>query len=247
MKRVNVRRSITVSALCLSAVVGRVYSQDSQVDEYGDRKATSMLSIGAGFGGGVSMNFEPPKNWKVKPLFSYRAGVDALYPLTPVISASLGLGLESRATKYHWYNDNLLWEIRRVNYFAVTPGFQFSAFYLGVNLGFPMGGARTWQLGDGDREREVELKSDTDSLLFMVEPRIGAVIPVLDDDIGWLGVTIMAGYNTSDLSEKPDFLPAESINRPTVTQTASFQLGVTWQFAIPGTEKRGSKSGEGSK
>lgn len=202
-----------------------------------------MLSIGAEFAGGLSLSFDPPPNWKVSPgVFSYHAGVNAVYPLTPIIGASLGFGLDSRGTKYTWFDYKDMWEIRRVNYFTITPAIQFSSFYIGLNLGFPVGGARQWQNYSGERERSLELDSKNDSLLTMIEPRIGAVIPLLEEDIGWLGLTITAGYNLSDLSEKTDFLPAESPTQQMGTQVVSLHLGLTWQFGIPGTERNTKQS-----
>jgi len=197
-----------------------------------------MLSVGAEFAGGLSMSFDPPPDWKVSPsVFSYHAGVDATYPLTPIVGASLGLGLDSRGTKYAWFDDKNMWEIRRVNYFTITPAVQLSAFYVGLNIGFPVGGSRTWQNYSGERERSQELDSKDDSLLTMIEPRIGAVIPLLEEEIGWLGLSVTAGYNLSEMSEKGDFLPAPSVTEQSATQAVSLHLGLTWQFGIPGTER----------
>lgn len=210
---------------------------DEPMDEYGDRLSTKMLSVGLGVAGGVTMSLDPPTNWKVKPVLGWNAGLHASYPLTPIVKAGLNLGIENRGTKYHWHDDSRLWEIRQVNYFTISPGFMFDALYLGMNIGLPMGGKRSWQTSAEDRERTAEIDADADSLVVMLEPRLGAVVPLMDEEVGWLGLTVMAGYNLSNLSDNNDFLPAEYRAQERSTATPSFMLGVTWQFGIPGTEK----------
>jgi hypothetical protein len=199
-----------------------------------------MLSVGLGFAGGISMTIDAPENWKLAPgNFAYRTGVDVSYPLTPSIGATLGLGLDSRATKLYWYSDKTLWESRRVDYFSITPGFRFSSFFLGLNLGIPMGGARFWQNAADVGEQSIDLDNDADKLLVMIEPRVGVVVPVLDEEIGWLGLSFTAGYNLNNMSDRIDFMPGSARKTTLGTQTLSAHLGLTWQFGIPGTGRKG--------
>jgi len=206
--------------------------------EYGNRTSTTALSIGLAFAAGASVSVEAPESWKTDPLFAWRLGVDASYPMTPAIAASLGVGIDSRAIEFHWHNDRAMWEQRRVDYLYVAPGLQFSAFYLGLNVGFPIAGIRHWQSSADAGERSVDLETDADHLLFMVEPRLGAVIPVLEQEIGWLGLTLQAGYNINDMSESPEFTPGSVAASTTSTQTTSIHFGVTWQFGVPGTGQK---------
>lgn len=234
------RHHPSLCLLLLAVATSWLHAQDADpgpIDEYGDRLSTKMLSVGLGVAGGVTMSLDPPQNWKVKPVLAWNAGLHASYPLTPIVKAGLNVGLENRGTKYHWYNDSRLWEIRHVNYLTITPGFMFDALYLGMNIGLPMGGSRVWQPSPEDRERTLELETDADSLLVMLEPRLGAVVPLMDEEVGWLGLTVMVGYNLSNLSDHKDFLPVEYRGQKRSTETPSFMLGVTWQFGIPGTEK----------
>lgn len=196
-----------------------------------------MLSIGAGFGGGASMLLDPADNWKVTPVFAWRATVDASYPITDVIGAWLSLGLDRRGGEFYWYDDKELRERRMVNYFTLTPGINFRGLVLGVNLGFPMGGSRTYQNGAEDGERTLELDPDADGLNMLIEPRIWGEIPVLDEEIGWLGIMVGAGYALSDMSERRDFMPGEIPGRTFSSNTASVHLGVVWMFGIPGTAR----------
>jgi hypothetical protein len=205
---------------------------------YEGREATSSLTVGLGMAGGASMTLDAPESWKIAPVFAWRAGIDATFPLTPIIGASLSLGLDHRGAQAYWHQDIQMWEQRLVDYFYVAPGFQFGAFYLGVNIGFPMQGARRWQNFSFTEENSTELDSEKDQLATMIEPRIGAVIPLMDQEIGWLGLTIGAGYNVSDMSDDPEFMPGSFANQKAGTQTVSLHLGVTWQFAIPGTNQK---------
>lgn len=198
-----------------------------------------MLSIGLGYSSGATISLDPAENWKVLPMFSYRAGIDATYPITPVISASLGLGLEKRAVNFRWFRDPMVWEGRSVNYFTISPGFNFSAFHIGMNIGFPTGGTRTWQNGTDARENALELDATADSLNVLLEPRIGAVIPVYSNKLAWFGITVMAGYSLNSLSDRFIFSPGQELAGPIRgTETVSFRVGVTGQFGIPGTERQ---------
>jgi hypothetical protein len=195
------------------------------------------LTVGLSFTPGAAISLEAPELWKIGPIFAWRAGVDALYPLTPVISASLGFGLDHRGTALRWHNDKTMWEERFVDYFHITPGFQFSSFWMGISFGFPSGGVRRWQNFSDGPEQSTELDTDVNKLATMIEPRIGAVVPIMDEEIGWLGLTVGAGYNLSDISESKTFLPGAFEKQNVGSQTVSLHLGVTWQFAIPGTSR----------
>ncbi|HVK38980.1 MAG TPA: hypothetical protein VNA88_10640 [Candidatus Kapabacteria bacterium] len=199
--------------------------------------ATKMLSIGAGFAGGASLLMDPADNWKVTPVFAWRGTVDASYPINDVVGAWLSLGLDRRGGDFYWYNDKDLRERRMVNYFTLTPGINVKGLVLGVNLGFPMGGSRTYQNGSDAGERTLELDADADGLSMLIEPRIWGAIPLLDEKIGWLGITIGAGYALSDMTDDPGFLPGETDGRTFSSGTASAHLGFVWMFGIPGTAR----------
>jgi hypothetical protein len=205
---------------------------------YADREATSSLTAGLGFAGGASISLDAPELWKVSPVFAWRANVDISYPLTPVIGASLSLGIDQRGTKVYWYEDKTMWDERIVDYFHITPGFTFSSFYLGVSIGIPTAGVRRWQDFSDGPEMQTELDKDVNKLATMIEPRIGAVVPLMDEEIGWLGLTVSAGYNVSDLSESSTFFPGAFAKQNIGSQTASMHLGLTWQFVIPGTSRK---------
>lgn len=229
-------RTTLRSLAALSTLVLTCAAASAQTD-YSAHSATDGLTVGLSFSGGVTMTTDATENYKVAPVFSYKTGVDATYPLTNTIYATLGLGLDHRGGRYYWYRDDAIWETRMVDYFSINPGIRFSAFYIGLNLGVPLGGTRTWQNGLDAKENEFEIDSDVDDLNFMIEPQIGAMIPLLDEEIGWLGLLILAGYSVNDISGKTDFLPGQTTVKPVSTQMPSLRMGITWQFGIPGTHK----------
>lgn len=224
-------RSLIVSGI---ATLFAVAAADAQTS-YSESKASTMLTVGVGFEGGMSLTLDPPIEWKVGPTFAYRAGINTSYPLTSTISATLGLGLDSRGAAQSWYDNALVTNTVRVNYFSLFPGFRFSAFALGVNIGLPLGGVRTWQDGSENPQVQRKLDRSIDGLKTMIEPRIGAVIPLVDQPVGWLGFSIFLGYNLNDISTSFDVISGQVEGSEVSSNTLSAHLGLTWQFGIPGT------------
>jgi hypothetical protein len=218
------RTTIVLAAALLAAAVTNVSAQS----DYSKRKASRSLTVGLGFAGGASLDtHEPPEGTNVSPIFAWRGTVDATYPLTPVISTTLSFGLDSRGTKYYADADDEVYNVGRFTYFTLTPAFRFSAFYLGLNLGFPMSGTSTVKQGSNASEQTADVSDATmEFYQTMIEPRIGAIIPLMDEESGWLGLTIIGGYQVNEIIEKAE------------NHYASLHLGLTWQFAIPGTKTK---------
>ena len=203
--------------------------------DYSGRKATAGLTVGADFSGGASLIVKPPDGEKVGPIFAWRAGADVSYPLTPVISAGLGLGLDSRGTELHDINNSERYTITRVMYFSITPSFNFSAFSIGLNMGVPLSGSNTSKLGSLATEVTSDMTSTQfDRVEFMLEPRIGASILLLDDDTGALTMNITGGYTLSTLQDFGD-VSTDVIGD---YHMASLHLGLSYQLAIAHTRRR---------
>ena len=203
----------------LAAGVLLVGSAHAQTDYR--TKATGMLTVGAGFAGGASLTLEPQEGEKVKPLFAWRLSADATYPLNPTVGAMLSLGLDSRGFRTHAHDNDDDYRDARLMYFSIFPAFKFSAFTLGVNFGLPMSATSTEETG-------TETDIDSDDVNTLIEPRLGVVIPVLDEDIGWLGITLGGGISVGDVVEP-------IANTEMSNQMVSGHLGLTWQFGIKGT------------
>jgi hypothetical protein len=210
--------------LALVALLGVVGTASAQTDYRS--KSTGMLTVGAGFAGGASMALEPPEGSKYKPLFAWRLTADATYPLNPTVAAMLSLGIDRRGFRSHPQDDDANFADFGVTYFSIYPMFRFSAFTLGVNFGFPMSASTSFK-------NDVVLDYDESiaPLQTMVEPRLGVVIPLVDEDIGWLGLTLGGGIALAPPTEVPD-------NAPFNNQMVSGHMGLTWQFGIKGTGRR---------
>jgi hypothetical protein len=229
----TIARSFAVGACVL---VGAAAVLTAQTD-YAQHRATSALTLGLGYAGGLSLTTDPATNYKIATIYSDRFGLDASYPLTPSISAALGLGIDNRGGKYYWYLDNTVWETRKVRYFSINPGIRISALYLGLNLGIPLSGVKTWQNGTDADVNTMDLDPDLDKLNLMVEPQLGAMITLMDEEIAWLGLDIVAGYNVNNMSDKTTLFPGEDPSKPVSSKVPSLRIGLTGQFAIPGTYK----------
>lgn len=228
--RTVVRSLLLLSVFLVAGTAGRAQSPEIT--------ATQMFSLGPGYSGGATVSVDPSLYWLVFPVYSYRFGLDATYPITPVVDATLGMGVERRAAGFRWFQETSVWEKRAVNYLTFSPGINISALHLGFDIGVPTGGTRTWRNGPDARANESDLDPDADSLNVLLEPCIGAVIPVYDNRIGWLGVTIMAGYALNNMSEHFMFSPGQEVDRVIRnTGTFSLRIGLTGQIGIPGTAR----------
>ncbi|MCC7437802.1 MAG: hypothetical protein IT211_04830 [Armatimonadetes bacterium] len=217
-------RMLLVSSLILSLFgIAPLIGQTN----YSKRKATRNYSVGVGIAGGAGMIISPPDGLKVGPLLATRFGVDASLPVSGTVTPMLSLGLDNRGTELHAESNSDAYTLTKTSYFYLTPGITFSSFYLGLNIGLPMGGAT--ELANGT---SIDFSdADKDKMLTVLEPRIGAVIPVVDEEIGWLGIVFSGGYNLNPMFDYQEDLPDNAGN----FQSVSAHLGITWQFAIPNT------------
>lgn len=200
-------------------------------------KATSYLTIGPTFAGGASMSISPPDGRKVAPSFAWRFGADMTYPLTPVVAGTFMLGYESRAVRLRGLNSSDVYESNRVGYLAITPGFQFGGFWVGMNFGLPLGGGVTRKNGPNSQEVSKDMDDeDFEKVDVTLEPRIGGVIPIHNDATGLLAITLNGGIS---LNQFFDITDANGVVNESLGnyQTVSAHMGISYQFAIQGTEK----------
>lgn len=202
--------------------------------DYSSRKATSFLTVGLGLAGGASMILDPPEGSKVGPIFAYRITAETGYPLSPSISALLGLGLDNRGTRLRSFANTDVYTDTRVGYFAVTPGFSFSSFYIGMNFGFPMSGGYTSKSGPGAAEQSRDMTdAEFEKVETLLEPRIGAVIPIINNKTGWLSLSVIGGISLNELIDRGEVTADAAGDLKMVCG----QIGVSYQFSIPGTGK----------
>jgi hypothetical protein len=221
--------------------------------DYSGSRASSGFSAGVFVEGGLSHSFNGHEGFEnsigsqaisrveaeqMSPIFAFRAGALLVYPFDPTISATLALGIEQRGVQAT--RDAMIFipdtsalptSIRtdRLNYFAITPGIKISMFHFGLNIGLPLGGKHITSDSTADFTTE-----DKENLILMIEPRIGAIFPLMDTESGWLGLTLNAGYSlTSEIKEvNPQ---GQTVDSP--YQFTTLQAGLTWQFALGGSRR----------
>ncbi len=213
--------ALGVLAVCLPAMTATAQTN------YGKRKATRQLTLGAAFGVGASMILSPPPGAKVKPIFAWRGTAEASYPLTETVGTALGLGLDSRGYSLHPDGAPEDYVDTRITYFTFTPGFTFSAFYIGMNIAMPMSGTASSEAATSDIS-----DAEMDNFTTLLEPRVGAIIPLMDEETGWMGLTILGGASLNEMVDRADVSGDESDYH-----MVSLHLGLTYQFAIPGTKR----------
>lgn len=190
-------------------------------------QSSGMFTIGIGFAGGASLTLEPPEGSKIKPVFAWRLTTDMTYPINPTVAAQLSLGLDNRGVRRHHQANADAWADEHISYFSMYPSFKFSVVSLGVNFMLPMGGSVTYFNGQSeDFTDEIN-----DKLHTLIEPRLGITVPIVDEEIGWLGLTFGGGVTIGDYIETP---AGSEINN----QMVSGHAGLTWQFGIKGTGRR---------
>jgi hypothetical protein len=229
-------RSITCAVIALGLFITATSNSSAQTD-YSNRLATSSLTVGPTTIFGASMIIDPAKGSKVSPIFSYKLSADATFPLTPVISAGLGLGYESRGTKIRAESNADIFTTTRLSYFTIYPNFGFSSFRIGLNMGLPLGGSFTSKFGAGTTEVVSDLtSSQQDSVEFLLEPRIGATVVLMEDKTGWLGLVISAGFSLNEMVNRGD---VSALGEDAGDfHMVSGHIGVTYQFTIPGTKRK---------
>ena len=189
--------------------------------------STGMLTVGAGFSGGTSLTLEPVEGSKIKPVFAWRLTADATYPLNSTVAAQLSLGLDNRGVRRHPQADADLWADEHIGYFSIYPSFKFSVVSLGLNILMPMGGSHTFFNGVTEDFSDAE----NDKLNTLLEPRLGVVVPIVVEEIGWLGLTFGGGVTIGEYIDKPTGVEMNN-------QMVSGHAGLTWQFGIKGTGRR---------
>jgi hypothetical protein len=228
--------TVVLAAAALFAL-GATSQLHAQTD-YSSRGATQFLTVGPGFAGGASLHFAAREGTKLGPLFAYRITAEGGYPLGGAIRAQLGLGWDSRGIKERSPDNTEVYTKTRVNYFALTPGVGLSAFYLGLNIGFPMSGSVSVK-GGPNAEEDTQDMSDAafEFIEVLLEPRIGATVNVFEERSSWLALTIIGGISLNELMDRGT-LPSSGADGIGDYHLATLQLGLSYQFSIPGTAAR---------
>lgn len=221
--------------------------------DYSYRGALSRLGIGLG----ASFGFAVPigdltdtllqstpgtPNRKIDeaaPGIALRFGLNVSYPFTRTVRGTFATGLDIRNVgKKLREADGTGTELDsrsyNLQYFYLEPGVSISAFRLALNIGMPMSGTQP-QLAPEEPGKSMDIVSD--NLEMMLEPRIGATLVLIDEEGGWLGLTIDAGIPLNTIFKETDpSVPGAYVKGDIpATRILNGNLGLTYQFGIPGT------------
>lgn len=194
--------------------------------DYSARGATSRLSVGVGASIGLSVPTGTLADTiEAAPGFSGLVGLNITYPINRVIGTFLNVGYDTRGVGKK-VNKELDARSYRTNYLFVEPGFSWSAFRFSVNIGMPMSG--TMPVPGGTTSETMDAPKD--ALSTIIEPRIGAMLVLMDNKQWWLGLLVDGGYTLPTLYKNADDIPDIE-----GTHQVTAHIGLTWQFAIAGT------------
>ena len=221
------KRIISIfSVFLLSIVVTK-----SQTN-YGDINATDFLTIGLGGSIGYSMATNtPPTGLKVSPKFGTQFGLDLIMPFSRMLSGGLSIGLDNRATGIFENSDNNNTINNQLNYISIFPFLKISTLIIGVNFGLPKSGKFTVNRTSASEISTDYSDEDVKSVDMMIEPRLGAVAPLLDEEIGWLGLTFSLGYCINKIYKENQtgaLVALTNLDKKFDGNLASAHLGLTW-------------------
>jgi len=220
----------------------------SQTD-YSYRGALSRLAIGLGasFGFAVPvgdltdtlLQGTPGREIdEAAPGLAFRFGLNISYPFTRTVRGTFATGLDIRKVgkKLHeatGTGTELDARSYNVQYFYLEPGVSISAFRLALNIGMPMSGSQP--IPGAAVGESMDIPSD--NLEMMLEPRIGATLVLIDEEDGWLGLTIDGGFPLNKIFKEttPSVAGGYVEGDIPATRILNGHLGLTYQFGIPGT------------
>jgi hypothetical protein len=195
--------------------------------DYSQRGATSRLSVGAGGAIGVGIPIGTlDSNLEAAPGFAYRIGLNITYPIARTLGVHFNTGIDSRGFGKKVGSENSP-RSYRATYFFIEPGINVSAFRLSLNVGMPM--SYTQPVAGGQPGESEE--GNKENLATLLEPRAGATLVLVDSKESWLGLTFDLGFPLGELQKAGVLLEGDIPS----TRPLSIHLGMTYQFAVPGT------------
>lgn len=214
----------TLSAFVIAALLLGCAAATAQTN-YSENTASTQLTVGAGAAFGVAVPvgsldsiFEPA------PGVAFRVGANLRYPIDRTIGLQINAGFDSRSVGKK-VGEELDARNYRFNYFFIEPGVSISAFRVSLNVGLPLSGSEPGETPDSE-----SLQVQSTQMEMLLEPRVGATLVLMDDQMAWLGLTVDAGVHLNQLYKNADALVPGDIP---ATRPFTAHIGLTYQFAIP--------------
>ncbi|HET6401061.1 MAG TPA: hypothetical protein VFH95_06635 [Candidatus Kapabacteria bacterium] len=184
-------------------------------------------------GGGAVSAGNVASGAKTNFLFAWATGARGVFPLAPNIALSAALGYDARSIEYYKQDDQNFKFDYTFDYFAIRPGIQLGDFSLGLGLGIPLGYSVTVQQGAGQSSKTSSIGAS--GMNFLLELRLGAAVPLIQNENGQLQFLVEASYAFNHLVANgplsyygPGTQSSASNNGP----LATLQLGFAYLFNL---------------
>ncbi len=196
--------------------------------DYSQRGATTRFSFGAGAAVGVAVPIgDLADSIEAAPGICMRFGVNLAYPFTKTVGVFLNAGYDTRGVGKK-VSGALDAQTYRMNYFYFEPGVSISAFQVSMNVGLPLGGSMPNPLAADPTTTSLDV--DGSAMETLMEPRVGAMLVLMDESNYWMGLRVNAGLQLNSLLKESATLYANDI--PNTTPFTA-HIGLTFQFALP--------------
>ena len=167
-------------------------------------------------------------------LFSWSAGLEACFPLSPNFAVQLSVGYDSRAIGFYSSNTSSSdFTNYKFNYFSIRPELRMGAFLIGLGIGLPVS-ADTTQGGAG-RASNV----GASNMNLLLEARVGATSALFTAENGnVLRFLISASYGLNQITDQQlsqGFATTPVANPDKAKNNGPFgtlQLGFAYEFNL---------------
>jgi hypothetical protein len=216
-------KKVFLSLMMVLIASSLCFSQDELVE----KSNNFPLSVGPFFVLKAGVNTNHPQGIENAVAFNGIPDMGATFYVPLTVKNKLGFTFDLAYTtiaygrKYYGGSDT--WT-NKFNYIALSPNLHLFGFLLGFNFGIPVG----CSIENNEPNLPINLKSLTsDDMSMLIEARIGAQIPVYENEFGRLSLVISGGYVLSGLiKDLDDFNP----------QPGSLGLGFCYFFNISSPE-----------
>lgn len=217
------------SFVLLLVALGFIFAQRSSAQE-ADTMAYKHIEFGAGGTLGASIfNGTVPDGSKTDIHFpAYLIQAMGIYSFHPYWGLALGIGYESRGMYFKQQNVTEPNIDYTLNYISIQPSIKFKQFLLGVTIGLPSSASFKYNQGNGvTSERSV----GKDSINTLVDIRIGAMLPIFENETGALFLLINASWNVSDAFNVGFLSPGQTTTPITKSPIHTIQIGFSYLLA----------------
>jgi hypothetical protein len=220
---------VLVVLLMAVSICSTARAQDSAATD-----AWKNVFAGPFFEGGGAVNAgNVAEGAKTNFLFAWAAGARGVFPLAPNIAFTAALGYDARSVEFYKQDDQNVKDDYTFNYFAIRPGMQLGDFSLALGLGVPLGYSDDIQQRAGESIKTTSVGAS--GMDFLIELRLGAAIPLIQNENGQLQFLVEASYAFNHLVDNGPLYyygPGTQSSVSNDGPLATLQLGFAYLFNL---------------